>query len=325
MKKNIVSIILLIVITFSIVLSGCVDLFSKDEQNTNPVIIEGRGGFLSIQEAIDAAYDNDTIYVKNGIYFENLLINKSIKLIGEESNKTILTYNESINGENKTELIQIIADNCTIEEFTISLNKNISNSNMIGIKISNSYNIITKNIITNMLQGIVIMNGKNNTISENIISDNNQYGICLSTASNNKILLNNIQSTKQYGMYVSTGSNNNLIKRNIFSNNGYGIRLKGCDNEIVRNRIINTTQIGLYFCCGANNNIAYNNSLEKNFQHANDAFSNTWSYYGYGNYWDDYMEKYPNAKQINGFWSIPYDIIGEKNKDGFPHIEPISI
>jgi hypothetical protein len=48
MKKNIVSIILLIVITFSIVLSGCVDLFSEDEQNTNPVIIEGRGGFLSI-------------------------------------------------------------------------------------------------------------------------------------------------------------------------------------------------------------------------------------------------------------------------------------
>jgi parallel beta-helix repeat protein len=254
------------------------------------------------------------------------LINKSIKLIGEESNKTILTYNESINGENKTELIQIIADNCTIEEFTISLNKNISHSNMIGIKISNSYNTITKNIITNMLQGIVIMNGKNNTISENIISDNNQYGIYLSTASNNKILSNNIQSTKQYGMYVSTRSKNNIIKRNIFSNNGYGIRLRGVsNNEIVRNRIINTTQIGLYICCGANNNIVYNNSLEKNFQHANDAYSNTWSYYGYGNYWDDYIEKYPNAKQINGFWSIPYDIIGGKNKDGFPYIEPISI
>mgnify|MGYP003887738503 CR=1 FL=1 len=40
--------------------------------------------YPSIQSAINAADSGDEIYVKSGIYYENLIINKSISLIGED-------------------------------------------------------------------------------------------------------------------------------------------------------------------------------------------------------------------------------------------------
>ncbi len=44
-----------------------------------------------------------------------------------------------------------------------------------------------------------------------------------------------------------------------------------------------------------------------------------------GNYWDDYKEKYPNARRIwsKGIWNNPYEISGGNNKDKYPFINPI--
>ena len=47
-------------------------------------------GFTSIQEAIDNAVDGDSIYVYEGIYYENIIINKSINVIGEKRETTII-------------------------------------------------------------------------------------------------------------------------------------------------------------------------------------------------------------------------------------------
>ena len=323
MNKNIITIIIISLIILSTTFIGCMDTSSNDNQNDKPVIIKGKGGFLSIQNAINAAENSDTILIKKGIYYENLIINKSLKLIGEDVINTIITYNESINGENKTELIYISSNNCTIENLTFSLNKSMDVKSLIGIKITGSYNIIINNNISYLLQGIKIENGKNNTIYNNFFLENNQYSMYLTQSPNNKLLSNIIQSTKNYGMYISSRSDNNIMKDNVFIDNGYGIRLKGVSrNEVIANRIFNSSQIGLYFCCGANKNIAYNNSLEENFQNANDAYSNIWSYNGYGNYWDDYIDKYPNAEQNEGIWNIPYEVIGG-NLDEFPLVESI--
>ena len=46
--------------------------------------------YESIQEAVNEALDGDIIYVKAGTYRENLVINKSIILVGEDSRRTLL-------------------------------------------------------------------------------------------------------------------------------------------------------------------------------------------------------------------------------------------
>ena len=57
----------------------------------------GPGNYTRIQDAIDNTSDGDTVFVFNGTYYENVIINKAINLIGENRNTTIIDGNESGN------------------------------------------------------------------------------------------------------------------------------------------------------------------------------------------------------------------------------------
>ena len=51
---------------------------------------DGNADYTRIQDAIDNASDEDTVYVFNGKYYENVVVNESIKLTGEDRNSTII-------------------------------------------------------------------------------------------------------------------------------------------------------------------------------------------------------------------------------------------
>lgn len=77
---------------------------------TNKIVVavDGSGNFKSIQEAINSVPDNQsartTIFVKNGVYHEKVMVSSSklnISLIGESAERTIITnsdYNPKIVG-----------------------------------------------------------------------------------------------------------------------------------------------------------------------------------------------------------------------------------
>ena len=52
----------------------------------------GEGNYTSIQEAINYSFEVDTVYVydDSSPYFENIIINKSIHLIGENKDTTVI-------------------------------------------------------------------------------------------------------------------------------------------------------------------------------------------------------------------------------------------
>ena len=81
--------------------------------NTLYVGGDGPGNYSAIQDAITDAANGDTIFVYNGTYYENILIYKSIQLLGEEKNTTI------IDGDKKGDVVQVMADNVTISGFTV--------------------------------------------------------------------------------------------------------------------------------------------------------------------------------------------------------------
>jgi len=309
MRKYIIisgMILILIIIT----LNGCI------EEEAGNITIQGKGYFDSIQSAVDKASNGDEILVYNGTYNETITINKSISLIAVEKNSTIIQY---IGNETDKTVIEISADNCTIDGFFISCNN--TSLEPTGIKITSNNNIITNNTIQDFIYGIFLDNSNNILISNNKIL-NNENGLYTVNSINNIIISNNITKNKKYGAYILSKSDNNVFKYNQISQNNVGLRIKGSERNNFENNIVKYNEHkGFYICCGAKNNIVFNNSIIDNNINADDHFNNQWHYNNVGNYWSDYEEKYPSSIDENndGFWDTPY-LIYEDTLDIFPRL-----
>ena len=123
--------------------------------------------FSSIQAAINATKENGTVYVYDGIYYENIILNKKLNLIGK--NKPIIKS------------IVMEANGSVVKNFEFEGNGN-------AILLNASFCIISSCFIHNYEYGIVISKDNNTITRCNFI--NNSYGIYVS-GSGNKIFLNN--------------------------------------------------------------------------------------------------------------------------------------
>jgi len=144
-----------------------------------------------IQDLIDNASDGDTINIPSGTYYENIVINKSISLIGEDKEKTI------IDGGNNGTVIRISINKVTVSGFTIQ-----NGDDGIGLYRSNRTSIIG-NIISNNGDGIYLNGCSGNNIKYNIIS-NNGDGIILSHNGYIVIIKNNFQDNKRDAFFYNS-------------------------------------------------------------------------------------------------------------------------
>ena len=67
----------------------------------------------TIQAAIDDASDGDIVFVFDGVYQENIFVNKRIKLVGEDTGKV------TINGNSIPYTVNLLADGIVMENFTL--------------------------------------------------------------------------------------------------------------------------------------------------------------------------------------------------------------
>ncbi len=320
---------------------------SGEGGNTLYVDDDGTADYTNIQDAIDDASNGDTVFVYNGTYYENVVVNKSVNLIGEDRNNTI------IDGGGSGDVVYVSADYVNISGLTI---RNCSGSTYYsgGVVISSSYNKIGNcNISDNNQHGIVLLNNtKNNTIV-NTKSTNNWYGIFLNGSHNNTIY-NCDLSHNFNGTLIDQFSNNNTFHYcNIYSNIMDGIALLSSDNKIHHCNIYSNNDDGIesyyssnntishcnisnnfygirwQFYLSSNNNTLYHNNFINNTYQAYDAGLNTWDngYPSGGNYWSDFDEPTEGAYDNNsdGIVDSPYNIPGDGNQDRYPFIDSTDI
>ncbi len=311
------------IISNILLLQGCIDEHHIDDKYDLYVGANINNGYSSIQNAINEASNFESIFIYDGIYNEEIIVDKSIKIFGESNDKTIIACKE--NQSQEISIITISVDNCTING--ISINNPYSNNSVIGINIKSSNNSIINNYIYNTDRAVFIDSDYYDSLTNNSIQFNkiynNEYGLYIEYSNNNNISGNNISNSGQYGIY-DQNSNYNIFSYNSFYNNNYGLRIKGSRyNEIFNNNII-LNKKGLYFCCGARENTVFNNNfIENKDWHANDALGNNWDNGIIGNYWDDYEEKYPDSEKNNGIWNTSYSVYGGSYMDNFPLVNPV--
>jgi parallel beta-helix repeat protein len=295
----------------------------------------------TIQAAIDApqTLDGHTILVDSGTYYEHVIVNKTVSLIGERKETTI------IDGGGYGIVVRIWADGVKISNFTI---RNIGPPSpelpppMDGISAHFSNGEISNNIIEHNGDGIALVFSTNNTITGNKVSEN-ECGIRLDDSSNNTIASNDVSSNKKHGIYLWWDSNNNnltdnkvlenecgiyldhssnnTLTNNEVSNNDYGIHLHHSPENILIGNEVSNNEYGIYLNSSRINSIHHNNFFNNTCQaYAFDSY-NSWDdgYPSGGNCWSDYEERYPNATEIDdsGIWDTPY-VIDENNQDNYP-------
>jgi parallel beta-helix repeat protein len=224
----------------------------------------------------------------------------------------------------------------------------ISSCTQNGIYISSSSNnnILENQITTNLEDGITIEYFSYcNTISENHIEDNDEAGIAIrilfqtfpspSFAETATIYQNNI-SRNGVGIWINNGISITVVLNNITENYDWGMKLEGSqkDNTIHHNNFINNncTQ-KLQVCIAGFFNqtlppLPINTSSPDVWVPPKIEFvaggANTWDDGKAGNYWSDYMTRYPNATEV-GKTRIGNTLfyINENNIDHCPLMAPV--
>jgi len=318
-------------VIFLFIIIGFQPAFANDKIISFPV---SRG---YIQDLIDNASPGDTIYIPSGTYYENIVIDKTINLIGEDRDTTKI-----IGDWESDSVVYISADWVNLSEFTISYDPG---DYLYGIKIDSCYNNISGNIISNNGYGIYLSEySNNNTITGNIFYDN-MDGIYILYSNNN--LLNSNNFTYNWDCINLQSSCGNIIKNSILEENSHGISLYNSCNNIIEgnklyedaccttlflyksnNNIIKNNNIvlsqGISIHNNSSNNIFYHNNLINNDANACDNCNNTWDddYPSGGNYWDDYTGEDNDG---DGIGDTPYVIPCGDNIDRYPLMEPFGI
>ena len=169
----------------------------------------------SIQDAIDNhANFGDTVFVYAGTYTENIVVDKTINLTGEDRNSTIIIGNGGGN------VVFINTAWANITGFTIT---NGTFGCMISGSSSSNNNTIAGNNVVNNTYGVYLNTASNNnTIAGNNISNNND-GIELASAPNNTITGNNVSWNIDDGISIGSSSNNIITGNYVSSNIDDGI------------------------------------------------------------------------------------------------------
>ena len=214
--------------------------------------------FDTIQDAIDNASSGNRIIVYEGTYEENIVIDKSVDIFGEDGGTTL------IDGGGEGSVITIEASNVDLSTFTIR--NSGDNKADAAIHISSGSGNIVENTITDCACGIYVDACDNNIIAQNNITDtvNATY---LISSSENTIEFNTFFENEEYGIFLNGSCSENIVRKNtVYGNGYYAIYLNDdcSDNQISENFLYENEDTGIRIEDDVTGTIVINNEIRNN-------------------------------------------------------------
>ena len=215
--------------------------------------------YSTIQEAINSAADGDTISVKAGTYYEHVVVNKTVSLVGENRDTT------AIDGNGTGHVIDVTRDYVNVANFTVRKGGSIMFPDFnAGISLNNARGCVisSNNIDDNGCFGIHLLNSDQNTISGNNFTHNAMYAIDLTESNGNTISFNTATFNTNIAIGMHITSNNNIIAGNAIVNNTYGIDAANASNNTISNNYVaNNSEIGIWIQDNVITNVICGNNV----------------------------------------------------------------
>jgi uncharacterized repeat protein (TIGR01451 family) len=276
--------------------------------------------FDAIQAAIDDAdtVAGHTIFATAGTYYEHVLVNKAIRLVGENRYTTIICAN------NSTDAVRITVPGVELTGFTLTDAGENEGGKDAAVEVYHVKNChIHGNIMEHSLIG-VWLKAISVTDDLHIIEDNifrwNRYGVYTEGSKGNTLRYNDIMNQSR-GVYLSTSGNQ--VLNNTVTGCDFGILMVGSGSSTVYGNVFNDNWYGVYIDSGTGNKF-YHNAFYNNVEHLYSLTTNIWDdgYPSGGNYWDTYMgvDLYHGVNQdipgSDGIGDTPFLITG--GPDNYP-------
>jgi parallel beta-helix repeat protein len=180
---------------------------------------------------------------------------------------------------------------------------------------------ILNNDITDSRYGINLAGGVGHIVGDNTVSGNEKNGLTISSTQakgghwvhNNTFTGNGWGEKPGAAISIRSGHFSNItIEHNLIIGNHKGIHFYGhqCANNTVRwNTIKDSVLYGISISEEVGPNVFYfnwflNNNIHVLAVHPEDVFDDG----RYGNFWDDYQERYPEAQLAGAIWDTPYEV-----------------
>ncbi len=240
---------------FIAALSTILFVLAADEGQARTITVDDDGGeeYTKIQDAVDNAAQGDTIMVFEGTYYENVVVDKSINLVGNGSKETI------IDGGNEGSVV-ITADRVTMSGFMLT--KTGDSKLGFGINVKSDNNHFFQNNCSNTDTGIYLYEAVNNTIRDNTVTNNN-YGIILYYSDYNTFENNTCESNKYSGMELD-GNHNRLENNTCISNGGSGIAVYQGSYNVCENNTCENNSAGIVLSVYSHNSTLLGNPIVGN-------------------------------------------------------------
>jgi len=232
---------------------------------SNIIYVGGNGpnNYTTIQGAINHAQDGDTVFVfsASSPYFEHVIVNKTIHLLGENRTTTI------IDGEGSGDVMLLTVDNITVQGFTLQHGGDTPKVNA-GIESRSHWNVIQNNIVFQNGRygvGVLLNNSVGTLVCDNRIAENGNEGIFLGNSTNASIHDNVITGNGHCAIVISK-SRGNVITRNTMYGNYAGVSFwaGAMENTVAWNQIHNQEYSGIGMWPGSGNNSIHDNIFSNN-------------------------------------------------------------